>query len=1533
MEDKPNVEQLKSQIQEEIRKGNYNLIIELADKILKEEPEDFITLNNKFNAYFSLKQGAPESEKEGLSKGYLEFLYHLVNFMENRYNFNDDKDKDKITLYQNAQNNIAWEMNLYGKTKEDWERGLVHVQKSLDFSKKEYILDTKLRLLLKLGRNGEAFDIALSMLKKDEYSKDFQDIKIRADFKEWVKQERPNDLIIIDKYAGIKAEEKVFLQEIESINQRPVPRLDKEEDDKFGFFVENESMVYLNLSNIYNLESIPESLGNLKSLRRLDIRWCSRLKSIPESVGNLKNLVELNISGCYDLESLPKGLGGLESLERLELNQCDELMNLPEGITNLNKLVSLKLENVRNLKSLPKNIGKLNSLTELAIIRAEKLKDIPESVCDLINLVNMRLEKCKKIKSLPNHINKLENLTELTIKGISQLISLPITLVALNKLKKLVIDNCGELKSLPDNINVLNQLEELAIKNLPKLLNLPKTLWLLKNIKKLSIEYCKELQISPVNILELHSLQELTLKNCKLTQLPDILSSMKSVKTLELKNNIYSPSKNEKEKLLSRRWKKDYEPWRKLILWGWDDDGNPSYVILYGKHKFSGVKIDINKDDIDEYQRSNFSNTQENLKPQIKEGVHEVLQEDVNYNSYYLIKGKGGHLPSFKSVKIIRKSHYNRKKRKYDYDEPALYYSKDLSYSYNWHTDGDPIEDYQNLSQKNQISFPYFKSVSYDVIVKELKDKKLSLKGFKLAENPNDILKIKEGLAKYYELIVNTMVNQRIYMRKKFMNELLSMNPPKEFIKIILDVGSPEVVSGLFLNLAKLANPILKEETKQLIESELNWAENNYAQGVKRCAKIYYNSLTPELLEERSKWIRKNHPKMDLHLKAIRGKEIPPDKIISGAAYRRYAQSYVFRDYDQTYDYDTEKYVDKEPPKRYDVGPFTDGLKLNQIEFKNTIQEAEIYGLADVIGKVAYYVDAPRLTYYLRGSGKSGALNYFQRYLRRIINSYANNDELKFMEAMKALLTSYGPDDYVCKFPGNFQFNKFLKSYLFSDFSDRPPSGWDNWYERNEFNANDQFMRLEGRYEYKKEIWDRHLDIVADIAINAQIDQVTKACYFILKESPNAEQFIGSIGYDQLIQLSIVEFEPLSEMFMVILLDKIEKLNEFKTDLMFALMGCPDPDLQNRAMDYYKRTNGKFSPQIMVDLLFLENIDQWLELFQHNLMSFTSEEYAELVRQIINKLQKILKEELVLSNEISDVLSASMIKIKDVSKVVKAEIFTVISDILFRETKFPEWLATYIEELIFTIPYEDLESTVEEMKLDSVVRAPSSRNNRIISLLKAIKYKRLPTNSEIIDVLDFGTSKMISVFLIIIDKNREKLKKRFTTLLLMFESEVTALNLYAGDVFNSLSEQEPEQKRLLSIIIDSPVQRAYSFGLDKLEEKHKEYVPTDIIVQMMEHGAPDVKAYISNKINKVIDDLGNGDKDLFMYYLKTLILLPNKHSKSKDKLYKNLPRFAHLNKDKISELEEILLEIGGSNIIIDSERALVTLAKIKMEVK
>lgn len=962
-----------------------------------------------------------------------------------------------------------------------------------------------------------------------------------------------------------------------------------------------------------------------------------------------------------------------------------------------------------------------------------------------------------------------------------------------------------------------------------------------------------------------------------------------------IKNNLEKTT-NSKNKI----WKKECNPLRKLILWGYDDKNNPSFLILYGKHEF--------KENLGSEEENNY-----------------VLEDDVKYTSYALFKGKEGHLPAFQAVKIVEDYYYRSNE---DNNNIKMYYKKGIK-GY-WRKDENYIvKEFINLKPEAQIKIPYFNDNLYSDYIRVIEETNIEFSGFKLVKDPNEILKLNDEFIEYYENICEILTNQNIYMRKKLLNHLLEMKPHKDIYNLLMKIGSTELISGLFLELAKEKNPILMEEAKIIFGSDITWGEENYIKGVKRCAHIYMTALNEETKEERIKFIYDNLPDMDLHLIKLNGNDIPKEKVIEGAHYKKYADDGVLSEYRLTYDYSNRKYIEHRKKKRYKESIYSDGVSLNGIELKNTIQEAEIYGLADVIGKIAYYLDAPRLNYYFKGNEKSKELKYYKRYVRRIIDSYGKNNPEKFMQAMKALLTSYTQYDYICKFRGNFQFNDLLKHYLYFDFKEKPPVGWENWQARHKWMENDQLMRLQGRYEFMQEIWDNHLKDVLEIASEAKIKPILKACYFILKDSSNTQSFVDKMSYGELISLSEGSYEPLSKMFKEVLYKKINTVNTFNSEMIFGLMKSKNEELHSIAKEFINRTHGAFSGDDMIKFIMLDNIDYWIDIFKDSLLCLDSIQYYNFINAIITNSDRFMKINISVSREIRDILSLSTEKIEGMQQDDKVNLISNIILEILNSAKIPDWVEEYIEEVIFQASYKDLENLLKEVNIATVNTVISKRSKQIISLLQAIQNRSIPSDSEIIGIIENGTSKIINILFVNLMENEEELKSRFQTLLIMLECDITILNNKAEEIFETIDEAK--RKKLHGIIIDSPVKKVYSFGIRKLEEIYKTLIPKEFIIQMLEHTSSEVKSYISNKTDDILNNLGDVDKELFMYYVKTVLFVPNKISKSKDSLYKAIPRFAALNKDKIKEIEDILLDIAGSNIILDSERALTTLAMIRKE--
>ena len=75
------------------------------------------------------------------------------------------------------------------------------------------------------------------------------------------------------------------------------------------------------------------------------------------------------------------------------------------------------------------------------------------------------------------------------------------------------------------------------------------------------------LQLFPEDVMALKSLKDLTIIKCNFKKLPDQLMKLKTLEKFSLSDNFFSPKAEEKYKLMPKRWKKEYEPWRKQILW------------------------------------------------------------------------------------------------------------------------------------------------------------------------------------------------------------------------------------------------------------------------------------------------------------------------------------------------------------------------------------------------------------------------------------------------------------------------------------------------------------------------------------------------------------------------------------------------------------------------------------------------------------------------------------------------------------------------------------------------------------------------------------------------------------------------------------------------------------------------------------------------------------------------------------------------------------------------------------------------------
>ncbi|XVF30530.1 hypothetical protein REPUB_Repub16aG0066000 [Reevesia pubescens] len=236
------------------------------------------------------------------------------------------------------------------------------------------------------------------------------------------------------------------------------------------------------------LEALPETIGNLKHLRYLNLTDNLNIKKLPNSICKLQNLQTLALHDCHQIEELPKDmrymislrfltlstkqrvlpvLQHLKSLQFLALWKCDYLEYLFEGIEKLASLQTLLIGECKNLISLPHGLKYLTALRFLIIADCQKLdlnmtlgfeenEDDDNGFC----LQTLGIVKLPKLEALPQWL----------LRG------------SANNLKHLSIKECQNLTTLPEWHN-LTSLEKLEIIGCPKLSRLPQKMQRLKLLK------------------------------------------------------------------------------------------------------------------------------------------------------------------------------------------------------------------------------------------------------------------------------------------------------------------------------------------------------------------------------------------------------------------------------------------------------------------------------------------------------------------------------------------------------------------------------------------------------------------------------------------------------------------------------------------------------------------------------------------------------------------------------------------------------------------------------------------------------------------------------------------------------------------------------------------------------------------------------------------------------------------------------------------------------------------------------------------
>ena len=181
--------------------------------------------------------------------------------------------------------------------------------------------------------------------------------------------------------------DKEVIQELESIINHVIPLMETCEYDKLGFSIRNSHVFGLSLAH-QKLTIFPKCILRLKFLREL---WFleNRIQQLPDKIGDLKYLIRIDMERNFSLSSLPESVWNLKNLEVLGLGG-NKFSNISERITELPNLKYLFLEN-NEFTKIPEFIWNLTQLEVLGL-GGNKFKEISPKLQDFTQLRYLNLK-------------------------------------------------------------------------------------------------------------------------------------------------------------------------------------------------------------------------------------------------------------------------------------------------------------------------------------------------------------------------------------------------------------------------------------------------------------------------------------------------------------------------------------------------------------------------------------------------------------------------------------------------------------------------------------------------------------------------------------------------------------------------------------------------------------------------------------------------------------------------------------------------------------------------------------------------------------------------------------------------------------------------------------------------------------------------------------------------------------------------------------------------------------------------------------
>ncbi|KAG4195776.1 hypothetical protein ERO13_A06G127900v2 [Gossypium hirsutum] len=196
---------------------------------------------------------------------------------------------------------------------------------------------------------------------------------------------------------------------------------------------------------------LPSELVNLPNLKEIDFAYNYLNGSIPTEWGSMQ-LEKISVFGNRLFGSIPSSLGNISTLKYLDLEVNNISGQVPPELRQLVNLETLRLSSNRLSGNLPSELADLRNLRDFRINDNNFNGSIPDFFQNWNNLTRLEIQGSGLEGPIPSSISALENLTILIISDINGANQPFPDVRKMTRIKRIILKKCSISGEIPEYV-------------------------------------------------------------------------------------------------------------------------------------------------------------------------------------------------------------------------------------------------------------------------------------------------------------------------------------------------------------------------------------------------------------------------------------------------------------------------------------------------------------------------------------------------------------------------------------------------------------------------------------------------------------------------------------------------------------------------------------------------------------------------------------------------------------------------------------------------------------------------------------------------------------------------------------------------------------------------------------------------------------------------------------------------------------------------------------------------------------------------